>query len=265
MSTSAFKSSDSSVGTRTALVVENDLKSAQLIRVQLEAEGFTVLHAETGEQGLKIAEELPLSLITLDILLPNMDGWEFLNRIKHRPALKRIPVVIISILADRNQGFALGAAAIMQKPISRQELAESLADLGLSPPPNGKPLRVLVVDDDPKAVELIAIHLTSMGNTVLRAYGGLEAIDTARREMPDLIVLDLMMPDASGFDVVDALCEPPVASRIPIVIVTSQEITHAERARLNGRVSAILQKSTFEHHRFASEVRRARALHGDRV
>ncbi len=265
MNTMPFKSTDSSVGTRTALVVESDFKSAQLIRVQLEAEGFRVLHAETGEKGLKLAEEQPLSLITLDILLPNMDGWEFLSRIKQRASLKRIPVVIISILADRNQGFALGASAIMQKPISRQELAESLADLGLSPPPNGKPLRVLVVDDDPKAIELIAIHLTSMGNTVLRAHGGLEAIETARREIPDLIVLDLMMPDASGFDVVDALREPSGASRIPIVVVTAQEITQAERARLNGRVSAILQKSTFDHHRFASEVRRARALHGDRV
>jgi PAS domain S-box-containing protein len=260
-----FKNSDWSVGKRTALVVESDVKSAQLIRVQLEAEGFRVLQAETGEQGLKLAEEQPLSLITLDILLPNMDGWEFLSRIKRRAPLKRIPVVIISILADRNQGFALGASAIMQKPISRQELAETLVDLGLSPPLNSKPLRVLVVDDDPKAIELIAIHLTSMGNTVLSAQGGLEAIDTARRELPDLIVLDLMMPDASGFDVVDALSEPPDASRIPIVVMTAQEVTAAERARLNGRVSAILQKSTFDHHRFASEVRRARALYGDRV
>ena len=113
-------------GARTALVVEDDFKSADLIRVQLEAEGFKVLHAASAEAALALAVQQPLSLITLDIMLPNMDGWEFLGRIKQVPALARIPVVIISIVADRNKGFALGAAAVMQKPISRQELYESL-------------------------------------------------------------------------------------------------------------------------------------------
>ena len=120
-------------GARTALVVEDDFKSAELIRVQLEAEGFTVLHAASAEAALVLAVQQPLSLITLDIMLPNMDGWEFLGRLKQVPELARIPVVIISIVADRNKGFALGAAAVMQKPISRQELYESLVDLGLFP------------------------------------------------------------------------------------------------------------------------------------
>ena len=120
-------------GARTALVVEDDLKSAELIRVQLEAEGFKVLHAASAEAALALAVQQPLSLITLDIMLPDMDGWEFLGRIKQMPALARIPVVIISIVADRNKGFALGAAAVMQKPISRQELYESLVELGLFP------------------------------------------------------------------------------------------------------------------------------------
>ena len=125
-------------GARTALVVEDDFKSADLIRVQLEAEGFTVLHAASAEAALVLAVQQPLSLITLDIMLPNMDGWEFLSRIKQVPALRRIPVVIISIVADRNKGFALGAAAVMQKPISRQELYESLVDLGLFPARDGQ-------------------------------------------------------------------------------------------------------------------------------
>ena len=111
-------------------MVEDDFKSAELIRVQLEAEGFTVLHAASAEAALVLAVQQPLSLITLDIMLPNMDGWEFLSRLKQVPALARIPVVIISIVADRNKGFALGAAAVMQKPISRQELYESLVGSG---------------------------------------------------------------------------------------------------------------------------------------
>ena len=108
-------------GTRIALVVEDDVKSAELIRVQLEAEGFTVLHAGSAEAALALAVQQPLSLITLDIMLPHMDGWELLGRLKEMPNLRRIPVVIISIAADRNRGFALGAAAVVQKPISRQE------------------------------------------------------------------------------------------------------------------------------------------------
>jgi len=118
--------------TRTALVVEGDVKSAELIRVQLEAEGFQVLHASTAEAGLSLAEQQPLALITLDIMLPHMDGWEFLGRIKQIPALARIPVVVISIVADRNKGFALGASAVMQKPISRRELYDALVELGMS-------------------------------------------------------------------------------------------------------------------------------------
>jgi PAS domain S-box-containing protein len=246
-------------GARTALVVEDDLKSADLIRVQLEAEGFTVLHAGSAEAALALAVRQPLSLITLDIMLPNMDGWEFLGRIKLTPELQRIPVVIISIVADRNKGFSLGAAAVMQKPISRQELYESLVDLGLFPLDDTRKLTVLVVDDDPKAVELIAVRILGLANTVLRAFGGREAIDTARQELPDLIILDLMMPDVNGFDVVEALRERPATARIPIVVVTAKRITPEDRERLNGYVSAIMEKAKFDRGRFTAEVRRAMA------
>ena len=249
-------------GVRTALVVEGDAKSAELIRVQLEAEGFRVLHAASGEAALVLAVQQPVSLITLDILLPNMDGWEFLGRIKQISALRRIPVVIISIVADRNKGFALGAAAVMQKPISRQELYESLTGLGLSPLAPGKAFRVLVIDDDPAAVELIAAHLLSMGSTVLRAYDGREAIAAAQRELPDLIVLDLLMPEVSGFDVVEALREQPDSARIPILVVTAKQVTAADRAQLSDCVATIMEKTTFDHDRFTAEIRRAMSLPG---
>jgi PAS domain S-box-containing protein len=244
-------------GVLTALVVEDDFKSAELIRVQLESEGFEVLHAPTAEAALALAAQQPLSLITLDIMLPNMDGWEFLARLKQVPTLSRIPVVIISIVADRNKGFALGAAAIMQKPISRQELYESLVELGLFPLSRGQTLKVLVVDDDPRAVELIAVRILGLASVVLRAYGGHEAIETARKEQPDLIVLDLMMPDVNGFDVVRALNERPETARIPVLVVTAKQITAEDRTRLNGFVTAIMNKSEFDHDAFKGEVRRA--------
>jgi CheY-like chemotaxis protein len=186
-------------------VVEDDDKAADLIRVQLEAEGFRVLHAASAEAALVLATQQPVALITLDILLPNMDGWDFLSRIKQVPALQHIPVVIISIVADRGKGFSLGAAAVMQKPISRRELYETLVDLGLLPLAKGRSLTVL---------------------------------DSARREVPDLIVLDLMMPEVSGFDVVEALHEHPDTARIPVLIVTAKEITAEVRRAMSGRQAA---------------------------
>jgi CheY-like chemotaxis protein len=261
----AAGASDARPGPRTALVVEDDPHSAQLIRVQLEAEGFTVLHATTAEEALNLAAQQPLALITLDIMLPRMDGWEFLSRIKQMPDLARIPVVIISIVADRNLGFSLGAAAVMQKPISRQELYESLVDLGLFPLTLGKPLTVMVADDDPKAVELIAVRMMGMASVVLRAYGGREAIETAQRERPDLIVLDLMMPEVSGFDVVETLQQRPETASIPILIVTAKQITAPDRDRLNGFVLAVVEKAEFNGDRFTSEIRRAMAGRGARA
>jgi CheY-like chemotaxis protein len=239
------------------LVVEDDYKSADLIRVQLEAEGFTVLHAPSAEAALVIAAEQQLSLITLDIMLPEMDGWEFLGRVKQIPALSHIPVVIISIVADPSKGFALGAAAVMQKPISRQELYDSLIALDLFPLAPGETLKVLVVDDDPKAVELVAVRMHGLASTVLRAYGGREAIEAARLELPDLLVLDLMMPDVNGFDVVDALHAHPATASIPILVVTAKEVTDEERDRLNGSVATIMNKTNFDQSRLTAEVRRA--------
>jgi PAS domain S-box-containing protein len=250
-------------GARTVLMVEDDSKSADLLRVHLEAEGFHVLHAISAEVALAVAIQQPLSLITLDIMLPQMDGWEFLSRLKQVPALSLVPVVIISIVADRNRGFALGAAAVIQKPVSRQELYDSLAELGLFPVADGRSLNVLVVDDDPKVVELVAVRIAGEGITVLRAYGGHAAIEVARRELPDVIVLDLMMPDVNGFDVVDALQQQPDTARIPIMVVTAKEITSDDRAKLNGFVATIMEKGEFDRDRFTAEVRRA--MSGRRV
>jgi CheY-like chemotaxis protein len=114
-----------------------------------------------------------------------------------------------------------------------------------------------VVDDDPKAVELIAVHLQGLAGTILRAHGGREAIDAARRELPDLIVLDLMMPDVNGFDVVEALNEQSETAGIPILVVTAKQITTEDRARLSAYVTTIVEKGEFDRDRFTAEVRRA--------
>ncbi|HUH12241.1 MAG TPA: response regulator [Longimicrobiales bacterium] len=246
-------------GIRTALVVEDDLKSAELIRAQLEGEGFTVVHALSAEDALVLARQQPLSLITLDIMLPDMDGWEFLALLKETAELRRIPVVIVSIVADGTKGFSLGAAAVIQKPVSRQQLSDALADLGMVPLPEGESLSILIVDDDPASVELIAEGVLGIADTVLRASGGRDAIEIARRELPDAIILDLLMPDVNGFDVVVALHERPETARIPILIITSMHVSAEDRARLNGYVTAIMEKGEVGPGQLTAEVRRAMA------
>lgn len=244
---------------RTALIVEGDLKSADLIRLQLEGEGFTVLHAFTAEEALLLARQQPPTLITLDILLPRMDGWEFLSLLRETPELSRIPVVIVSIAADAAKGFSLGAAAVMEKPVSHKELGDALADLGMVPLPGGESLSILIVDDDPVSIDLMAEGVRGLAGPVLRASGGHEAIEIARRELPDAIILDLLMPDGNGFDVVVALQEWPDTALIPIIIVTALQVNGEDRATLNGYVAAIMEKGDVRPGQLSDEIRRAMA------
>jgi CheY-like chemotaxis protein len=167
--------------------------------------------------------------------------------------------VIISSAGDRNRDVSVGAAAVLQKPVSRDALVEALIGIGLYPPVPGHMFRVLVVDDEPKAVELIAVRLQGLAATVERAYGGREAIEAVRRERPDLIVLDLMMPEVNGFDVVEALLKQPHTAGIPILVVTAKQITSEDRGRLGGNVTNILRKAEFDTYGFLTEVRRAMA------
>ncbi len=249
---------------RVALIVEDDDKAAELARILLEAEGFTVLRAATGEDALLMAPQQALSLITLDIVLPGIDGWEFLMRIREDEVLAGVPVVVISIAADAsNMALAGGAAAVLQKPISRSQLKAALAGLGLCH--DGEhAYTVLVVDDDPKAVEVIATFLPAPTYAVVRAYGGSEAIALAERLRPDLILLDLMMPEVNGFDVVDALQRSPDTASIPILVVTAKQITAEDRAVLGSHTDVVIhivEKTGFNQARFLAEVRRALALH----
>jgi PAS domain S-box-containing protein len=247
------------VAGNVALVVEDDDHAADLIRLLLEAEGFSVLRAATAEDALAMASLQPLSLITIDLELPGIDGWEFLLRIREFNTLAHVPVVIIASLVDSNMALASGAAAVLQKPISRAQLSASLVRLGLQPA-KFVTRTILVVDDDPKAVEVIAAFLPISEYTVVRAYGGAEALTLAERLRPDLILLDLMMPDISGFAVVDALQRDATTAKIPIVIVTSKSITGDDRAALansSDTVVQIVEKTAFNRAEFIEGVRRA--------
>ncbi|PWF46012.1 PAS domain-containing hybrid sensor histidine kinase/response regulator [Massilia glaciei] len=244
---------------RCALVVEDDDRAADLVRLLLEAEGFSVVRAASAEAGLEIAARQPLRLITLDVELPGMDGWAFLLRLRENAALARVPVVIISGKNQANVGLRGGAAAVLQKPLSRAELRLTLDGLGLHPVEQ-RTYTVLVVDDDPKAVEVISTFLPAPFYSVVRAYGGAEAILLARRLCPDLILLDLMMPDIDGFAVVAALQGEPATARIPVLVVTAKRVSDQDRAALNSypeTVIHIIEKAGFNRSGFLAEVRRA--------
>ena len=240
------------------LIIEDDDKAADLIRLQLEADHCRTVRATSGETALAIlAAERP-DLITLDILLPGMDGWEFLNRLKDSADIPHVPVVIVSIVGDSGQGLSLGAAEVLQKPVLAKDIHEALANLGLVfEGAVGKPVRVLVVDDDPQAVEILAAHLAQNHYQVLRAYDGREALTLARASPPDLIVLDLLMPETSGFEVMEELKSTPKTAHIPVIVLTAKPLGADEREQLNCRVLKVMEKSTFNHGRFMGEVRRA--------
>ena len=248
---------------RIALVVEDDQQAADLIRLLLEAEGLTVLHATSAEDALRLAAKQTLSLVTLDLQLPGMGGWEFLLRLREISRAAQVPVVVVSGLADSTMALTGGAAAVLQKPVSRAQLQFSLANLGLHPVPE-RIHTLLVVDDDPKAVEVIAAFLPSPAYAVVRAYGGAQAISLAQRLRPDLILLDLMMPEVSGFEVVEALQRHADTAHIPILVVTAKQVTALDRATLNntpGKFMHVVEKAGLNRTQFVAEMKRAMLPH----
>lgn len=252
-------------GNQLILIVEDDDQAAGLLRVQLEKNGYQTLRAATAEEGLIMARDSRPDLITLDILLPGMDGWQFLERIKAERELAGIPVVVISIVANQQKGFSLGAANVLQKPVSKEALLQSVFDLGGLVMTKGRPLRILVVDDDPRAVEIASRHLEGAGNQVLRAYGGQEAIEIAQRERPDLVISDLMMPEVSGFDVVAGLRSDPETREIPVIILTAKIVTPEDRKILEGSVVRIVRKADFSPALFLADVKKAIARRQERI
>jgi CheY-like chemotaxis protein len=240
-------------------MVEHDDMAAELLQPMLEAEGFRVVRAASAEAALRLAPQQTLQLITLAIELPGIDGWEFLQRISTNDALSSVPVVIVASKDYSDMALNKGASAVLQKPVSHAQLKDSLHQMGLHPVPQHTHT-VLIVDDDPNAVELIATFLPAPAYAVVRAYGGSEAIALARKLHPDLILLDLMMPEVSGFDVVDALQRNLDTARIPVLVVTAKQIAPQDRAALNrqaGNLIRIVEKAGFDKQRFIAEVRRA--------
>jgi len=225
------------------LVAEDDRQASELISHYLSEAGYGVAHAFDGEHAIQMALELRPYAITLDILLPKKGGWEVLAELKSLPEVKDIPVIIVSIVENRPFAYNLGAIEYFVKPVNKIHLVEAVRIAMARTERDPKAMTVLVVDDEPQTVELLTSILRTEGFNVLQAYGGQQGIDLAIEKHPDVIILDLMMPEVSGFDVVQQLRVHPAAMEIPVMIFSGKDLTEEDRQELEGHVKMIASKS----------------------
>jgi len=218
-----------------ALVIEHNQQAAALMETQLNAAGFRVRHVDSAEAALELAHQLRPDLITLEVNLPGLDGWELLSRLKNLPGWAHIPVVVVSVDAGQEVALSLGASAVLHKPVSRKALSKELEMLGFKPTATRKFL-VLAISDAPGDLQSLSAHLSQPGFSVLRATGGKEGIELARRHVPDLIVLDLLMAEVDGIGVVEALQRDPLTAAIPVIVVAASQLTPRDRELLNRHV-----------------------------
>jgi hypothetical protein len=235
-------------GVGTVLVIDDEAAVRDLMQRFLTREGFRVVTAAGGEEGLRRALELRPDVITLDVMMPGMDGWAVLSALKAEPDTADIPVVMLTIVDDKNLGYALGAADYLTKPIDRERLTTVLKQHRRDRP-------VLVVDDDAGVRQLLRRMLESEGYAVAEAENGRVALARLEEVSPSLVLLDLMMPEMDGFEFVAALRGHARWGALPIVVITAKDLTREDRDRLNGYVQKILQKGAHSREQLLAEVR----------
>ena len=229
-------------GRGTILIVDDEKATHDLLERELAGAGYHLLHAAGGREGLKLAKQARPDVITLDIIMPDLDGWSVLKALKADPELCDIPVVLVTIMRDRDLGFALGAADYLTKPLDREML---MRVVGRHVHGDSR-TQVLVVDDDPKTREMLRRTLQKAGCTVAEAANGSEAIEALERATPGLVLLDLMMPGMDGFEVLERLQGEETWREVPVIIVTAKDLTREDVDRLNGRVVKVLQKGAYQ-------------------
>ena len=247
-------SSDRGRSTRAdcVLVIDDDATARELIADHLKAQGFSVVTAAGGVEGLKLAKELQPTAITLDVMMPDLDGWSVLAALRQNPELADIPVIMVSIVDEHRRGIALGAAGYLTKPIDRERLHRLIRRFQAPTPPT----RVLMVEDDALQRERMLGWLERPQWIVREAANGREALNILREEKPDVILLDLMMPEMDGFEVVAALQKDAGWRDIPVIVITSLDLTAKDRERLNSGVQSVLVKEKFRPEDLVERIRR---------
>src|SRR5215471_1914418 len=234
----------------SVLVIDDDPMVGDLLRRFLGKEGFQVVTAASGDEGLRLAAEVHPDVITLDAIMPGMDGWMVLSRLKADRDLQSIPVIMLTIVDNRNLGFSLGASDFLIKPIQRDVLVATVQRLSLKPT-----APVLIVDDDKLTRDLVKRSLESEGFQVVEANNGRIALEQMESTKPGLILLDLLMPEMDGFEFLAELRRQERWRSIPVVVVTAKNLDGADRTRLNGYVERILEKGAFTREELLRELR----------
>jgi len=229
-----------SKGIPTVLVIDDDPAARDLMRRFLDQQGLRMEEADSGQEGLKLARELRPGAIILDVMMPGMDGWAVLTALKADPELAPIPVIMATILDERNLGFALGATDFLTKPIDRDYLAKVLQKYRCAHPP----CPVLLVEDHADLRALMRRMLEHEGWVVEEAENGRVALERVAENRPELIVLDLMMPEMDGFSFLEELRQQEAWRSIPVIVVTAKDLTAEDRQRLNGYVEYVVNKGT---------------------
>jgi CheY-like chemotaxis protein/anti-sigma regulatory factor (Ser/Thr protein kinase) len=238
-------------GRNTILVIDDDPVVREMMRRYLEREGFHVVTAADGSEGLRIAREILPSVITLDVVMPDKDGWDVLRALKSDQKLAHIPVVMLTIIDEKNKGYALGASDYVVKPVDRRQLLSVLKKFRVADARN----KVLVVEDDPDMRQRLFSLLSEEGWEVGEAENGRVALTALSDLQPNLILLDLMMPEMDGFEFLAELRNDQLHRKIPVVVVTGADLTAEDHRNLNGGVERILSKSSYSREELFEEVR----------
>jgi signal transduction histidine kinase/CheY-like chemotaxis protein len=228
------------------LVIEDDPASASLLRTYLESSQYEVSIAASGEAGLAQARQRIPDAILLDIVLPGMSGWEVLRRINQDPLLSRVPVFIVTVVDERKMEQTLQPTDFFVKPVDRNRLLARLAEHVLTAAPTDSP-SVLVVDDDHASLGLMRAALEQLGAVVTTTMDPVDGLRRAASQHFDLIITDLTMPDVDGFTLVTSLNDDPFTRTTPVLVVTAQDVTNADRSRLDGKVIGVLPKDGGVH------------------
>jgi signal transduction histidine kinase/CheY-like chemotaxis protein len=222
----------------TVLIIDDDASAREVLGRMLAKEGYRVVSAAGGDDGLRLAREERPDVITLDVLMAGLDGWGVLTRLKADPATADIPVLVVTVIDDRNLGFSLGAADYLTKPVDRERLADALRRVC----GDERSGAVLVVDDDANTREMLRRILEKDGWSVNEAENGRVALDSLAEHGAAAVLLDLMMPEMDGFAFLDEIRRQGVADVAPIIVLTAKSLTEDDRHRLQGAVARVLQK-----------------------
>jgi CheY-like chemotaxis protein len=233
------------------LCIDDDAEVIDLLRRYLIPEGYSVRGAASGEEGIRLAQELRPAVITLDVMMPEKDGWQVLRELKNNPATKDIPVIIHSIIENRPLALSLGALEVIAKPSEPKEVLNVVERACRS-----KNQPIMIVDDNQDFADSLKILLETEGYRAVAMYSGEHALKDIENINPSLLFLDLLMPGMDGFAVVKQLRSQERWHDLPIVIVTGAEITDGQRKSLNTLTQEFIEKSQFSKEMISSTIKK---------